>query len=236
MSMTAWDGNQLRKEVEGGNHKSLLLPSHMSYEQGPQRSLLPCSWPPRDPPHWGALPWSPPHRVSRYPTQAQLSPLTSSADTPHGCPNLCFCQSTRLDGKKGLKPASVGLLYRAASRSFLQHKRNEIELARLLHEPAALCRGAPGRCQAILIRYSKINKGAELLLNMQSCARLWRETPGQRRKQRAQGCRCREVARGQQPQIRLALELPERKGGRTITWAQPECGGLPEAVCGVGAL
>lgn len=129
-------------------------------------------------------------------------------------------------GKKGLKPASVGLLYRAASRSFLPHKRNEIELARRRMNPP-LCRGTPGRGQAILIRYSRINKGAELLLNTQPCARLWRETPGQRQKQWAQ----RAVGAGRWHQGSSPRQgwLRSFLGGRVAhgsakTWAQPECG------------
>lgn len=90
--------------------------------------------------------------------------LSAQVTAPHGGPNRWFHLSTGQDGKEGLKPASASLLYRAASRSFFQHKRNEIQLSRLLaaaccKNPAALCRRTPGGHQAVLIKYTKINKG-----------------------------------------------------------------------------
>ena len=84
----------------------------------------------------GAFLWSsgtvPSGLILFCPSSASLSAwLTLS----RGCPDLCFHPSPGLDGKEGVKACkceSVSLWYRAAaSRSFLQHKRREIQLTQL---------------------------------------------------------------------------------------------------------
>ena len=67
---------------------------------------------------------------------SQLCFLVSLADNVPWVPRPLLHPSPGLDGKEGVKAckcASVSLWDRAAaSRSFLQHKRNEIQLAQLL--------------------------------------------------------------------------------------------------------
>lgn len=66
---------------------------------------------------------------------SQLCLLISLADTVPWVPRPLLHPSLGLDGKEGVKAfqcSSVSLWDRAAaSRSFLQHKRNEIQLAQL---------------------------------------------------------------------------------------------------------
>lgn len=72
--------------------------------------------------------------------------------------------------------------------------------------PAVLSRRTPGRPQAVLIRYGKINKGAELLLNTSPCTVVMK-LKGRSRSSSDRGLRWQgEGGTRQQPQIRRAHE------------------------------
>lgn len=77
---------------------------------------------------WNSPKWS--HIVL-----SQLCLLVSLADTVPWVPRPLLPPEPGADGKEGVKACkceSVSLWYRAAaSRSFLQHKRSEIQLAQL---------------------------------------------------------------------------------------------------------
>ena len=132
--VTVWEGNHLRKEAAswcGGRHASSspspfthdLCPS--PHKQGfPEKSLLQLASPETLSHLEGA-------GLAIWNSPQALGQLVSLADCTVSAHTSAFTCTPGWMEKKGLTPASASPLYRAASRSFLQHKRNEIPLARL---------------------------------------------------------------------------------------------------------
>lgn len=110
--------------------------------------------------------------------------------------------------------------------------------------PAALCRRTPGGHQAVLIRYSKINKGAERALpgNKLSCAQEKQKHQGLR----AWGWERAAPARGSSPRGGRPRKLPGRKSslGRApkpgcvlcFSWCVDALGWFQSALCAPAAL
>lgn len=142
--MTAWAGSQLEKrdrwrEPQVPPLSPFTKPWAPSMKRVP-RGVSPaaCGFP-KTPTHWwqggiAVVIWNSPgwFPYCCVPAWALSAWLTPSC----GCPDLCFRPgSPGLGGKEGVKACkceSLSLWYRAAaSRSFLQHKRSEIQLAQL---------------------------------------------------------------------------------------------------------